>query len=146
MTGMNGPVTKAFDFKQWRTLTEEAIAEGERQIADAEQAVKDATAMIARRKGEVKLLRKALGIVAPAPPASPAARSSPTEPSARDRAAAQLLEAARRAGPGVLSWGEARAMAGDRSGSTVSAALQLLVDRGDVVKDGPGKYRLASSA
>jgi len=57
-----------------------------------------------------------------------------------------LLEAARRAGPGVLSWGEARTMLNGGSGQTLSAALKLLVDRGDVIKDGPGKYRLASSA
>src|SRR5215831_9380002 len=144
MTGMNGPVTKAFDFKQWRTLTEEAIAEGERQIADAEQAVKDATAMIARRKGELKVLRKALGVVpVPAAAPRPPARGEPTAP---ERAAAQLLEAAKRAGPGVLSWGEARTMLNGGSGQTLSAALKLLVDRGDVIKDGPGKYRLASSA
>ena len=139
---MNGHPAKAFDFAQWHRLTEEAIAEGERQIADAEQAVKDATAMIARRKGEVKVLRKALGVV-PVPAPRPPARG---EPSAPERAAAQLLEAAKRAGPGVLSWGEARTMLNGGSGQTLSAALKLLVDRGDVIKDGPGKYRLASSA
>jgi len=142
--GRDDPV----DLAGWQRLTEAVIGKREARIAEAEKMIGMAKKVIADSRAELKVLRRALAVAGPTAgaPAAPSPRQDRAEPSARDRAAAQLLEAARRAGPGVLSWGEARAVAGDRSGSTVSAALQLLVDRGDVVKDGPGKYRLASRA
>jgi len=145
---MNGTVSEGrddpVDLAGWQRLTEAVIRKREQRIAESEKVIGLAKKVIADSRAELKVLRKALGVV-PVPAAAPRPRAR-GEPSAPERAAAQLLEAAKRAGPGVLSWGEARAVAGDKSGSTVSAALQLLVERGDVVKDGPGKYRLAERA
>src|SRR5215471_3030340 len=117
---MNGTVPEGrddpVDLAGWQRLTEAVIGKREARIAEAEKMIGMAKKVIAQSQAELKVLRRALTVAGgPASAAgAPVPKPARTEPSARDRAAAQLLEAARRAGPGVLSWGEARASTGLR--------------------------------
>jgi hypothetical protein len=143
----------SFDYARWRKLTELAVAEGEKRLADTHQAIRDAQAAVLLREQELDVLRRALALAPRAAGAAPAPKRPRALPAPRvepwsgigGRAAAYLLELVRVSGRDGLTRAQAVLACKGWGDGTIGDGFKRLLTDGYLERVERGVYRLTEA-